>query len=188
MSENLREYRRALALFCLQEANTPTTAGDLMEVMGVYSLSEQHPVRCYRGMDARTVSGVLQSLKREGLVQQTDRQHNGQYGRDEPCWAIVHKGVRHPAPMPPDDDEPMTATGIDPSSIPLEHLTPSQLLSRARALDVQVRELTERVREQDALLDAKEEFLQVQTRYLADLDAARAKVRRRLEREGLVAT
>ncbi len=186
MSENLREYRRALALFCLQEANTPTTAGDLLEAMGVHALAEQHPPRCYRGMDGRAVSGILQSLKREGLVRQADREHNGSYGRDEPRWEVVRTGSRHHAPLPPDDEDPIAAPGRDPSTIPLEDLTPSQLLSRARSLAGQVRDLTERVREQDALLDAKEEFLLVQDRYLADLDAARAKVRRRLEREGLV--
>lgn len=186
MSETLKDYRRALALHCLQLLGTPTTAGDLLEAMGVHAVTEQHPPRCYRGMDARAVSGILRTLQREGLVDQADRQHNGAYGRAEPRWDIVRNGTSFPAPLPPDDEEPMTAPGRDPALIPLDDLTPSQLLARARSLDAQVRELTDRVREQDALLDAKEEFLQVQSRYLADLDAARAKVRRRLEREGLV--
>lgn len=189
MSESMREYRRALALHCLSRMARPVTAGDLLEDMGITAQSELHPEACWRGadFDARTIVGILRTLEKEGLVRKDGVIHNSGYGRTEPLWEVASKGRRHPVPLPPEPAEREAGAMRGAlTNIPLEDLSQSQLLGRARALEGEVRELREMLRVQGMLLDAKEDFLLAHGRYESDLDGLREKWRSRFQREGLL--
>lgn len=185
MSEYVREYRRMLALHCLARLGKAVTAGDLVEEMGVSAQAEGHPRWCYSRMDARAVTGTLRSLQREHLVQQQDGQRrNSSYGRDEPLWEVVQNGQKHPMPMAPEQERETEAAAA--ARTPIEQLPQPQLLARVRALVDEVQELRAHIRDQNALLDVKDELLAMYSRHGKEVDEACSRIRTRLQRDGLL--
>jgi len=105
---SLKEYHRQLALYALSRASSDMTAGDLLEVMGTLSQSENHPRECWGGqaLYAQAVFGTLRVLEREGAVRRTGVARNHGKARDEPTWATLLPPDAVSMPQPPEDAPP----------------------------------------------------------------------------------
>jgi hypothetical protein len=105
MSENLREYRRGLALYVLASQKQPLTAADLVEAMNTTAMNEGHPEDCWRSFDAPGAIGVLRALENARLVEQGEKAWDGRAGRETPTWRyalgpVAAQKVRLPEPPP----------------------------------------------------------------------------------------
>jgi len=107
MSENLRDYRRGLALHALAHGAEPMTASELAEAMGSMSMAEGHPATCWRGIDGPSTLGLLRALENAGLVEQTgETKRDSRSGRAPPTWRYAPGGApakQVPLPHPPAD-------------------------------------------------------------------------------------
>lgn len=105
---SLKDYHRQLALYALSRASSDMTAGDLLEVMGTLSQSEEHPRECWggRALYAQAVVGTLRALEKEGLVRRTGGAWNTGKGRNEPTWATSLARDAIDMPHPPEDGPP----------------------------------------------------------------------------------
>lgn len=106
MSENMREYRRGLALYVVAHGAEPLTAAEIAEAMGEMAMSEGHPPACWASLDGPAVLGILRALENSGLVEQGTATKRHRAGREAPTWryslgAVAAKKVQLPDPPQP---------------------------------------------------------------------------------------
>ncbi|KLJ02839.1 hypothetical protein [Luteimonas sp. FCS-9] len=105
MSEDLREYRRELALYCITRETRPVSAADLAETMGTLAMREGHPKACFARLDGVEVAGILRVLRSTGRVVNTAAIHSSAHARSVPMWRAADGEERSPMPLPPDDED-----------------------------------------------------------------------------------
>ena len=179
MSEDLRSYRRALALYCLagpKKTCPSMTAGELSELMRTTAEAYDHSRACYADISPAVVAGYLATLERQKQVQRAGERHNTRHGRAEPLWQRSgFDGELEPMPDPPgwEDPEQEPEAPAHGATLDYARLDRRQLEAVASA--------------QDVLLVALSHHVVDPRRSLAHLEPARAQAREILRAAGLEA-
>ncbi|MEN5117480.1 hypothetical protein ABE488_09125 [Luteimonas sp. TWI662] len=126
MSDDLREYRRELALYCITRETRPVSAADLAETMGTLAMREGHPKACFARLDGVEVAGILRALRNTGHVRSAGAVHSSAQGREVPVWLKADGQERSPMPLPP-DDEPAASRAPSPAAGALDDRTEAML-------------------------------------------------------------
>lgn len=106
-----RAYQRSMALFCLHNNDTPASAGEIAEQMGVLAQHDGHPRALWIGINAPGVAGVLKALQNDGAAELYGYRKNTRNGREEPTWTCIgdrdpNLRMPNPAMFETADDEP----------------------------------------------------------------------------------
>lgn len=135
-SIEMRDYSRALALYCVSGASTPVTASEIAEHMGTVAMSEGHPQRCWRGINAGSAAGFLRALESKGQVKRQGERRNTTNNRPEPLWVATATAAGAEIPTPPEcaGSAPVLNTSRAPTD--LEENSPYATLSRTQLLTV----------------------------------------------------
>lgn len=164
MKEQIRQYRRDLALAVLSNQSGPISAAQVCQSMEALSRAELHPEACWRGLDAPEVAGILRSLEAQGQVEKEEgAHHNTRHGRPEPGWELAAPNGDYPVPPEP-DLRPRAAAAQAPAD-------EFSGLSRAELV---------------ALLTANNDLLLTVSKFLEDISAAKIRARQQLAAAGLV--
>ena len=175
IESDLKQYHRALALYCLQSAGKPLTAGDLAEYMQTVALASMHDEPCWKRIDAGKVAGTLKSLTAAKLAVKAEPVSNVRAGRMQERWEIA---VDVPPQEVPDCPAPAAdvLAGVfqlkaSPAASPrLQALDPYEHLSREQLL---------------ALLKLQDELSGVVAGFQRELDAWKDRARNVLATAGL---
>jgi hypothetical protein len=132
MSENLRIYRRELALYALAKSIEPLMASELVELMRSLSESEAHPEHCMKALDTLTVSGVLKRLENEALAEQSGTKRDRRAGADRPAWRYSLGRAAAQKVSMPDPPPPPSTTQMLPPPLPRTEPTLAQEWDESR--------------------------------------------------------
>ncbi|WP_202842025.1 MarR family transcriptional regulator [Luteimonas saliphila] len=142
MNENMRTYRRELALYALANSTEPMMSAELAEFMCTLAEGEEHAAHCTQGLDAAAVAGVLKRLENEGLVVQGEPKRDKRAGVPRPSWRYAlgpAEAKRVTLPEPPPRGS-RTATP-EPAPNPYDDLSKPQLYALLEAGDAALLEL-----------------------------------------------
>ncbi|MGH8028036.1 MAG: hypothetical protein ACREO0_15055 [Pseudoxanthomonas sp.] len=126
---DLKQYHRALALYCLQTASEPMTAGDCAELMQTTAMGAMHADPCWKRIDAGKVAGTLKALTNQGFVMKAPQAKNARAGRMQERWVIDAATPRQALPDCPDFAPPATPKAAPVAADPYDGLSRAQLLA-----------------------------------------------------------
>lgn len=142
-AEQLKQYHRQLALYCLQSVGEPLTAAEVAELMQTTALNSMHADQCWQRIDAGKAAGTLKALFNAGSVLEAPPVRNARQGRDQARWAQNPDSER--AELPECPGEAPQATVAQPGlpevlapsigADPYSHMSRTQLVALVTAQD-----------------------------------------------------